>query len=128
MRSSRRPVASGIVVAVLAAPAFADIRCELTDSECTLLCATMSVDFAIDASQFANPQDRNDPPRRQITTVTMDDMVFVAEAIMLPGGIVGFHEDAGEIGSRLMIVQSDGRARLTLQPANTTWVGTCARP
>ncbi|WP_296419189.1 hypothetical protein [Pseudooctadecabacter sp.] len=99
----------------------------MTQEACTLLCDTMQVTFDIDPNQFVNPQSPDEPPRRQVTQVTMDDATFTAQAIMMAGGIEGFHEDAGALGSRLMIVRADGSARLTLQPANTRWVGMCAR-
>ena len=97
----------------------------LTDAACTTDCAQTHVQFSIDASQFVAPQSPDDPPRRQITHVVLDDARFVAQAIMMDGGIRGFHEDAGELGSRLMIVHADGSARLNLQPQNRQLVGEC---
>lgn len=85
----------------------------------------MQVAFDSDASQFAPPLNPDDPPRTQVTIVRMDGATFAAEAIMLPGGVVGFHEDAGAHGRRLMIVQRGGRARLALQPQNEVWSGLC---
>jgi hypothetical protein len=111
---------------LVAGPAVADFSCLLTDANCRADCAEISVRFSIDASQFVAPQDRNDPPRRQISEVTMVDRRFTAQAIMMDGGIVGFHEDAGAIGSALLIVQADGSARLTLQPENRTHFGHCS--
>jgi hypothetical protein len=102
--------------------------CTLQDIACTTDCAQVSVRFEIDTAQFAAAQNSADPPRRQITTVTMDGATFVAQAIMMPNNVRGFHEDAGEIGSRLMIVQRDGSARLSLQPSNTTLTGQCTQP
>lgn len=109
----------------MAAPAAADLSCLLTDVDCPSDCAETSVRFNIDTSQFVNAQDLNDPPRRQVSDVTMGDRRFTAQAIMMDGGIIGFHEDAGELGSALMIVQPSGAARLTLQPQNITLRGMC---
>lgn len=123
----RSPQNTIILTAFLwATPALAqDLICVMEDPFCTQGCSPLDIAFSIDSSQFAAPQDPNDPPRRQITTVNYGDTTFVATAIMMPGGIVGFHEDAGALGSRLMIVQSSGQARLTLQPLNTTLTGSC---
>jgi hypothetical protein len=113
------------VLCVLAVPTAADLSCRLTDSTCLTDCAKTSVRFSIDASQFVAPQDPSDPPRRQVSDVTMGDRRFNAQAIMMDGGIVGFHQDAGETARALMIVQADGSARLTLEPENQTLIGTC---
>ena len=101
--------------------------CTLQDQACLNDCVAMSVRFDIDRAQFVAAIDANEPPRRQVTFVTMDDQSFSATAILFPGGVSGFHEDAGEIGSRLMIVQPDGSARLALQPSNQVWIGMCVR-
>lgn len=114
-----------LVVGLAGSAAQAALNCTLTNDACQIDCTHMNVQFEIDPNQFVAPQSPNDPPRRQVTTVTMDDIRFSAEAIMLAGGVVGFHEDAGEIGRRLMIVQPNGSARLTLQPANEIWTGRC---
>jgi hypothetical protein len=110
---------------LVAGPAVADFSCLLTDANCRADCAEISVRFSIDASQFVAPQDPSDPPRRQVSDVTMGDRRFNAQAIMMDGGIVGFHQDAGETARALMIVQADGSARLTLEPENQTLLGTC---
>ena len=110
---------------ILAGPAAANLSCSLTDKTCDTDCAVTSVQFHIDKNQFVDAQSPADPPRRQITNVTMGNRTFTAQAIMMDGGILGFHEDAGEIGSALMIVQADGTARLRLQPSNQTLTGTC---
>jgi len=94
---------------------------------CTTRCDDLNVQFTIDASQFVSAQDPSDPPRRQVTQVTMGDRQFIAEAIMMDGGITGFHEDAGSLGSALMIVQADGSARLSLLPENRLLTGQCTR-
>ncbi|WP_245540841.1 hypothetical protein [Octadecabacter antarcticus] len=109
----------------MAAPAAADLLCLLTDVNCLSDCAETSVHFSINTSQFVDAQDPNDPPRRQVSDVAIGDRRFTAQAIMMDGGIVGFHEDAGELGSALMIVQASGAARLTLQPQNITLRGMC---
>lgn len=108
-----------------ASPAFAELDCILHDPTCTADCTPTSVRFAIDPAQFVAAQNPDDPPRRQITTVTMNDSPFIAEAIMMQGGVRGFHEDAESLGSRLMIVKPNGSARLTLQPQNKTLIGQC---
>lgn len=119
--------ALAVLVSLAAAPAAAQLDCTLQNDACFSDCAQMSVTFTIDASQFVAPQDPDDPPRRQITTVQMDDARFVAEAIMLPGDVVGFYENTAQLGTRLMIVQPDGSTRLIMQPQNQTWRGTCVR-
>ena len=120
---------TGLVTAatlgLMGSGAQADLNCTLTNDVCLIDCVQMKVRFEIDPNQFVAPQSPNDPPRRQVTSVTMDDIQFSAEAIMLAGGVVGFHEDAGEIGRRLMIVQPNGAARLSLQPSNEIWTGLC---
>jgi hypothetical protein len=113
------------VLCVTAAPAAADLSCLLTDETCLRDCDETSVRFSIDASQFVAPQDLGDPPRRQVSDVIMGDRRFNAQAIMMDGGIVGFHQDTGETASALMIVQADGSARLTFEPENQTLLGTC---
>lgn len=125
MRTPRHAMKAAAALLLIAGPSWAQINCTLTMPDCTTDCASMSVSFEIDASQFVAPQNPNDPPRRQITTVDMDGARFVAQAIMLPGGVRGFHEEAGALGSRLLIVQPDGTARLSLQPQNQTWLGAC---
>jgi hypothetical protein len=82
------------------------------------------VRFSIDASQFVAPQDPSDPPRRQ-NSVTMGTVAQRTSDQVMDGGIVGFHQDAGETARALMIVQADGSARLTLEPENQTLIGTC---
>lgn len=119
--------ALAVLVWLAATPAAAQLDCTLQNEACIRNCTQMSATFAIDATQFVARQDPDDPPRRQITNVQMDDARFIAEAIVLPGGVVGFYEDAGALGSRLMIVQPDGSARLIMQPQNQTWRGTCVR-
>lgn len=99
--------------------------CTLTDPQCVQDCEPVEVTFHVDPNQFVAPQNSNDPPRRQVTTVVMNDATFVAEAILLDSGAQGFFEDAGELGSRLMIVQPDGSARLLLQPGRRVFEGTC---
>ncbi|SLN15910.1 hypothetical protein [Pseudooctadecabacter jejudonensis] len=124
-----RPLGRTLAVC-LALPATtgqADWTCRLTQVGCDLICPDMQVAFEVDRNQFVNPQNPNDPPRRQVTTVTMDDATFVAQAILMAGGVEGFHEDAGALGSRLMIVRPDGTARLTLRPQNTEWTGQCVK-
>ena len=108
---------------LLATPAVAQFDCVLKDRSCVANCAQIEVRFDIDEAQFADPHD---PPRRQVTMVTQNNATFAATAIMMTHGVRGFHEDAGELGSRLMIVQADGAARLTLQPDNVTLVGQSA--
>jgi len=115
-------------VSVWAGPAAAQWACVLTNEMCSTLCAKTTVSFAIDSNQFVAPHSPQDPPRRQVTTVTMNDATFVAEAIMMSGGVQGFHEDAGALGRRLMIVQPDGRARLSIQPQNIQLSGICTQP
>ena len=114
------------ILGTAATTASADLTCTLQRELCGTDCPVMPVHFAIDPAQFSAPVSADDPPRRQVTTVTLDDKVFVAEAILFPGGVSGFHEDAGDLGSRLMIVQPDGTARLSLLPQGEVWVGGCS--
>ncbi|MEL6958482.1 MAG: hypothetical protein AAGL89_05960 [Pseudomonadota bacterium] len=101
-------------------------ECALTLQDCFDNCDKMQVRFEIDDSQFAPPINPNDPPRRQVTLVEMDGARFAAEALKMGGGIEGFYEEAGELGSRLMIVQPNGSARLSLRPINEVWTGQCS--
>ncbi len=112
---------------VLGEPAAAGWSCDMAEENCLTGCERANVTFHIDPNQFVAPQNANEPPRRQVTRVSMNDAVFVAEAILMQGGAEGFYEDGGELGRRLMIVQPDGEARLTLQPRNITLTGECAR-
>lgn len=116
-------IAAGLCL--MASPAVADLECVLQVRGCVIDCVETTVNFTIDTSQFVAPQSPRDPPRRQVATVTLNDATFVAQAIIMQGGVVGFHEDAGALGSRLMIVQPDGTARLTLQPSNQRLEGQC---
>jgi len=119
-----KPLAA--VLCLAASPSLASFECVLTDQSCVSDCAETTVQFNIDQAQFVAPQDPNDPPRRQTTFVTMGNAQFSAQAILMPGGVKGFHEDAGELGSRLMVVQPNGRARLVLKPTNQTLTGLCS--
>lgn len=120
-------LAASLICLAASPAAAAGFECSMANVACTTLCETMFVRFEIDETQFVAPQDPNDPPRRQITRVTLDDATFAAQAIMMPGGVRGFHEDAGDIGSRLMIVTSDGAATMTMQPANIILTGHCTQ-
>lgn len=108
-----------------ASPAFSELNCILTNTACDADCVELAVSFEIDETQFVAPQDASDPPRRQVTQVQMGSDRFIAEAILFQDSTRGFYEDGVELGQRLMIVRPDGAARLTLQPANEIWVGTC---
>lgn len=128
MRPFFNAFAKTFVGILLAGQAHAqDYICYMRELPCASECSDTTVEFSIDTSQFAAPQDPNDPPRRQVTQVTLDDTSFSAEAIWMSGGIRGFHHDAGALGSRLMIVQREGYARLSLQPENQTLTGFCTR-
>lgn len=109
----------------LATSAAAEQTCTLRPHPCAGNCDTISVRFAIDPNQFVDAQDAGDPPRRQITQVTLDGATFMAEALMFPGGVTGFHEGTGDLARRLMIVQPDGAARLVVDPPTRVWTGTC---
>ena len=111
----------------LAGPVQAGWSCDLMRENCEGECQTANVRFHIDPNQFVAPQNPNEPPRRQVTQVTMDRALFRAEAILMQSGAEGFYADAEAMGRRLMIVQPDGRARLTMQPQNITLTGQCTR-
>jgi hypothetical protein len=83
------------------------------------------VRFSIDASQFVAPQDPSDPPRRQVKSVTMGTVAQRTSQAM-DGGIVGFHQDAGETARALMIVSRRIGAP-DLEPENQTPLGTCIK-
>lgn len=114
-----------VLLCFVTGQANAEIVCELTREMCRSDCDVKTVRFDVDAAQFVAPQSTDDPPRRQVTMVTLDGARFVAEAILMPNGARGFHEDAGALGSRLMIVQPDGMARLFVMPENVTYLGVC---
>lgn len=117
----------GAVIATCLSQSADAWTCSMTQDTCLSNCETLNVAFQIDPAQFAPPLDRNDPPQRQVTRVTYGPANFVAEALRMEGGIEGFFEDAGDLGSRLMIVQPDGTARLSVQPSNVIWTGICTR-
>jgi len=115
------------VFCVAGGPAVAGWTCVLTQTPCETDCRAVYVSFHVDPHQFVAPNDPNEPPRRQVTHVTFDRSHFVAEAILMQSGDEGFFEDAGALGSKLMIVRPDGEARLTLQPENQVLSGQCTR-
>ena len=104
-----------------------DLVCTLTDEACVANCAQTQVTFAIDFNQFVAPQNPNDPPRRQVTRVTVDADTFMAEAIAMDGGVLGFDHNDGSGGATLMIVQPDGTTRLSRQPQGRILTGLCTR-
>ena len=112
------------LIILCATPLGADMICSVQDETCSGSCPQTAVQFSIDPSQFVDPQDPNDPPRQQITQVTMDAQQFRAHAIMMEGGIIGFHNDS-ERGSTLMLVQKDGAPRHTVQPDNRNLASFC---
>lgn len=114
-----------LVLCLLAQTATAEQVCALKLEFCQRDCVEISVRFEIDRTQFVQPQDPGDPPRRQVTRVTMDTMTFQAQALLFSDGMIGFHSQDAATGDRLMIVQRDGTARLVLQPDDQVWIGTC---
>ena len=80
--------------------------------------------FTIDHSQFVNPQDPNDPPRRKITTVQYADKQFPAEPIVM-GDLRGFHAEGLGGTAALFIVQPGGAAALTNHKLGQRIEGTC---
>ena len=130
LRSCRAQLLGLFTIALQLPPVPAQAQqfdCTLTELSCTTNCAQTQVSFFIDTSQFARPQNPNDPLRRQVTLVSLNDIRLSASAIMMGGGIRGFHEDAGTLGSRMMIVQNDKSSRLVQQPHNTMLTGQCTR-
>ncbi|MDB2369036.1 hypothetical protein N9V68_00420 [Octadecabacter sp.] len=99
-----------------------DLTCGMRDAACLGGCAQTNVQFTVNPAQFADPVSPRDPPRRQVTTVTVGNSTFTAQPILLSGGIVGFDDGTGH---RLMIVQPDGAARLTLQIQDRVLIGHC---
>jgi hypothetical protein len=107
---------SAIICASLSGPAAAEvIACDLSG---------VPVQFEIDETQFAPPQDPNDPPRRKTTTVQMGDARFPAEPIVM-GDVRGFWAE-GVAGSNVMlVVQDDGTAIYSDTRAGQQLTGTC---
>ncbi|MEN8840320.1 MAG: hypothetical protein ABF254_00445 [Octadecabacter sp.] len=100
------------------------MMCALQDETCTDSCVQTVVRFAIDPTQFVAPHNPNAPPRRQITQVTLGAEQFRAQAIMMEGGITGFHH-VQDKNSTLLLIQADGAARLSYQPEDRTLTGRC---
>lgn len=103
------------------------VDARVTDIACTLSDGTTprSLSFAIDASQFADPVNPDDPPRQQRTQVTMNGAVFVAEPMILPGNRRGFWaENLGDT-ELLLIIDPDGSAKLSDTSLGAVFVGSC---
>lgn len=104
-----------------------DLDCTLTDVACVTVCPETTATFTIDLNQFVAPQDPNDPPRRQITRVTLNADTFTADAIAFADGTLGFHHGADTSDRTLLIIQPDGAARLSRLPDNQILTGRCSR-
>ncbi len=102
--------------ATLTGPAMADIiTCDLSGT---------AVQFEIDRSQFAPAIDTQEPARRRVTTVRMDDAQFPAEPIMI-GNTMGFWAEGLGGSEMMMVMQADGSAVFANARAGEHLSGTC---
>lgn len=105
-----------LLCASLGSPAIADvIACDMSGTP---------VQFEIDRTQFAPPQDVNEPHRRKVTTVKMGDAQFQAEPILI-GDIRGFWAEDLEGTNVMLLIQSDGSAVYTDIRADQRLTGSC---
>lgn len=105
-----------LLCATLSGPAMAEVvSCDLSGTP---------VRFTIDRAQFAPALDPAEPPRRQVTTVTMDGTTFPAEPILM-GGVRGFWAAARDGSEKMMVMQSDGSAAYADSATGQRITGTC---
>lgn len=83
--------------------------------------ASLTLRFDIDPASFAPALDAGDPPRRQVSRVTVGDSGFMAEAILSETGQRGFWAPAR---NWLLTMERDGKARLSAAQGSA-WNGYC---
>ena len=98
-------------------------HCGPTEVDCAT--SALSITFDIDLRQFAPPVNPGDPPRRKITQAQIGAARVAAEPFIMPDGTRGFWEDAGALGSRMLVSRPDGTARYSERPLNAVWTGHC---
>ena len=81
--------------------------------------------FDIDPGQFAPPVGPSDPPRRRLTSVTLNGETFDAEPIRMAGGIRGFWGLPGPGSDRILLIEADGAARYDDPARQGQLTGTC---
>ena len=118
-----------ILTAALLAPSFAlaeRVECTLRTpcgGQTACLPKPTTLAFEIDHNQFAPAFDRNEAPRRKVTTVSMGDTAFAAEPIVMQGRR-GFWAEHGNV-SHLLTVEQDGSAVYSQMPQGKKLAGTC---
>ncbi len=93
-----------------------DIHCQMQDGR--------ALSFAIDRTQFVDPRDADEPPRRKLTQVRFGDMGFPAEPFLI-GPLRGFHADGLGGASVMFSVAADGTATYANTRTGETLTGTC---
>lgn len=85
--------------------------------------AQLRLRFDIDPASFSPPLDAKDPPRRQVSRVTIGARPsFEAEALLSRGGTRGFWSG----GHGVMLTRApDGTARMTDGDDTAPWRGDC---
>ncbi len=79
--------------------------------------------------------DRNDlwpgiegePPRRVLGRADVDGARMRPEVFAMPDGTVGFHEDAGEVGQRMLVISPEGQALYSDTGSGASRSGLCER-
>ncbi|MGP6088362.1 hypothetical protein [Antarctobacter jejuensis] len=84
--------------------------------------ANLRLSFTFEPASFAPALDPADPPRRQVSRVTVEGATFEAEALLTGDGTRGFWA----AGRGLMLTRApDGAARLTDDAHAAPWHGHC---
>ena len=109
-------------VAMALPPAMAQAADEVW--RCTL--EGTAVRFAFDRADLA-PGIRGEPPRRALGHAEVGRARLRPEVFTMPDGTVGFHEDAGAVGQKMLVIAPDGAARYSDTGSNLSLQGRCAR-
>lgn len=117
-------VAGCIAVAAVTAIGPATTKARIAALSCAFADGEVTVEFSIDHAQFAPALDPNDPPRRKVTRVRLGTQSFVAEPILMTGGVRGFWTDDPVTGTHVLTAQQDGSAVYS-GPARGRLDGTC---
>ncbi|MCC1492679.1 hypothetical protein [Cognatishimia sp. F0-27] len=73
------------------------------------------------------PGIEGEPPRRVLGDAEFRRGIFRPEPFVMPDGTVGFHEDAGAVGQRMLVIAPDGAARYSDTGPGETLTGRCVR-
>ncbi len=105
-----RTCLSSVLICLLASPVLAErIACTLS-KPCTTQApcpSPVNLNFTIDRNQFSAAVHPQDPPRKQVTMVTLGGIRFSAEPMII-GETRGFWEDGEAMGARMFTMQPDG--------------------